>query len=260
MARIRSIKPEFCTSEQLAECSPTARLLFILMWAHCDDAGRHPASAKRLKMECFPADSFSTEFMESLVAELINTDLIVEYEHKSKHFWQVTGWHHQKIDKPTYRYGPLDSRGSPVPIGYHSTTSPQVPPEPSGTESSRVETIGKESISAAARAAAESIQRGKFPDDPLVSARNLFNAAPALDREFVWRVSIIAAAISPGMMSEIVTRIKARDVRKPKSYVEGALRAECEKQGYDWRELIPFVPPAPPPPTPIEEESATTSE
>lgn len=41
MARIRSLKPELCTDERLADCSPTARLLFILMQPFCDDFGVH---------------------------------------------------------------------------------------------------------------------------------------------------------------------------------------------------------------------------
>ena len=42
MARIRTIKPEFWTSEQVVDCSPTARLLFIGLWNFCDDGGVHP--------------------------------------------------------------------------------------------------------------------------------------------------------------------------------------------------------------------------
>lgn len=241
MARIRSIKPEFCTSEQLAECSPTARLLFVLMWCHCDDAGRHPASVKRLKMECFPADSFSVDEMESFVSELINADLIVEYEHNSKVFWQVTGWKHQKIDKPTYRYGPLNSSNSPIPLGESSATIRRGFVEPSGTESSRVESIGEESISAAAEAAAESIRRVD-PEEATRNANRLRKVCRDLPIDFIWKSSVIAEAISPGMLSEIVTRISAGDVRRPKTYIESALRKESERLGYDWRSLLPFVP------------------
>jgi hypothetical protein len=50
MARIRTVKPEFWTSEQVMNCSRDARLLFIGMWNFCDDGGNHPASAKTLKV------------------------------------------------------------------------------------------------------------------------------------------------------------------------------------------------------------------
>lgn len=109
MARIRTIKPEFCTSEQIGECSTTARLLFVELWCFCDDAGRHPASPLRLKAECFPFDSFTREQMEGFIDELVDRGLLVEYRFEGQKFWQVTGWHHQKIDKPSIKYGPKET-------------------------------------------------------------------------------------------------------------------------------------------------------
>ncbi|MFC5358243.1 hypothetical protein [Azospirillum himalayense] len=105
MARIRTIKPEFCTSEQVAECSPTARLLFILMWPFCDDRGVHPDSAKRLKMQCFPADDFTAAAIEGLLNELVAQGLLRRFEVDGQRFLHVTGWEkHQKIDKPNYKW------------------------------------------------------------------------------------------------------------------------------------------------------------
>lgn len=104
MARIRSIKPEFWTSEQISLCSLSARLAFIALWTFCDDAGRHPASLARFKMEAFPADSMTTDEIAVWIGELVNANLVEEYEVKGAKFWQVTGWHHQKIDQPTYRH------------------------------------------------------------------------------------------------------------------------------------------------------------
>lgn len=106
MARMRVLKPEFATSEQIAECSRNARLLFVEMWCFCDDGGVHPASAKRLKMECFPADDdLSTADVQSMVDELKRAKLLVEFEAKSERFWFVTGWkRHQRIERPTFKY------------------------------------------------------------------------------------------------------------------------------------------------------------
>lgn len=105
MARIRSIKPELWTSEQVADCSPLARLLFIGLWSFSDDAGRHPASPRRLKMEVLPADDITAEDVAGFVGEMIAAGLVLEYTVKGKTFWQVTGWNkHQRIDKPTIRY------------------------------------------------------------------------------------------------------------------------------------------------------------
>lgn len=105
MARIRSIKPEFFTSEQVVECSTNARLTFIGVWCFCDDGGVHPASAKRIKMEVFPGDSFTEAEVLSFVDELKRQRLIFEFETQGQICWHVTGWdRHQRIDRPTFKY------------------------------------------------------------------------------------------------------------------------------------------------------------
>lgn len=114
MARIRSLKPEFWTSEQIAECSTNARLLFIGMWTFSDDAGIHKASLKRLKMEVFPSDAFDTDTISQLVSELIEAGLVEGYEVNGSAYWRVTGWtKHQRIDQPTYRH-PLPDGSLPI--------------------------------------------------------------------------------------------------------------------------------------------------
>lgn len=110
MARIRTIKPEFWTSEQVAECSANARLLFIGLWNFCDDGGRHPDSAMRLKMEVFPADAISADDIEVMLGQLIEAELLERYAAQGKDWLQVTGWHHQRIDKPQFRYPDKNGR------------------------------------------------------------------------------------------------------------------------------------------------------
>lgn len=100
MARIRSIKPEFWTSEQIMECSTNARLLFIGIWNFCDDAGRHPMTPKQLKALVFPADAFSPSDVQGMLDELSTNGLIEPYAVDGKEYFKVTGWQHQKIDRP----------------------------------------------------------------------------------------------------------------------------------------------------------------
>lgn len=105
MARIRTIKPEYWTSEQVMNCSRDARCLFIGMWNFCDDGGNHPASVKTLKAEVFPGDDDATmDAMMRWIDELIEQGLLAEYEAEGREFWHVTGWHHQRIDQPTMRH------------------------------------------------------------------------------------------------------------------------------------------------------------
>lgn len=104
MARIRTVKPEFWTSEQVMECSALARLLFIGIWNFCDDAGNHPLSPKTLKALVFPGDDITATQVADLLAELESNGLLSVYCNASKLYLHVNGWHHQKIDKPTIKY------------------------------------------------------------------------------------------------------------------------------------------------------------
>lgn len=101
MARIRTVKPDFWTSAQIMELSPMARLAFIGLWNFCDDAGIHPAQLKTLKARVFPVDALD---IAPLMAELIDQGLLSTYEVEGREFWRVTGWHHQKIDRPSYKH------------------------------------------------------------------------------------------------------------------------------------------------------------
>lgn len=104
MARIRTIKPEFWTSEQVMECRPLARLMFIGLWNFCDDGGNHPASAKTIKALVFPGDDITADEVQVLLLELSVNGLLVIYEVSGKQYLHVNGWQHQKIDKPTVKY------------------------------------------------------------------------------------------------------------------------------------------------------------
>lgn len=121
MARIRTIKPEFWTSDQVVSCSPTARLLFIGLWNFADDAGIHPSSVKRIKMEIFPADDFDSATIRRLVVELLEIGLLEEYQVDGTDYLIITGWKHQKIEKPSYKY-PKPESGTRRPIDDHSPT------------------------------------------------------------------------------------------------------------------------------------------
>jgi len=161
MARIRTIKPEFWTSEQIVDCSPTARLLFIGMWNFSDDNGVHPASCKRLKMEVFPADRFEESDVEAMVAELMAAGLIEHYTKDGAGYWAVTGWSkHQKIDRPTFKH-PAPDRAVNSP---NSTTTRRDLAETSTTPHPRngMEGKGKEEDShASSGKPAEALSAGK---------------------------------------------------------------------------------------------------
>lgn len=76
MARIRTVKPEFFTSEDIVELSAFARLLYIALWCEADREGRLIWKPRTFKMRYFPADDIE---IESLCDELIGGALVIQY-------------------------------------------------------------------------------------------------------------------------------------------------------------------------------------
>lgn len=76
MARIRTIKPEFFTSEDIVQLSAFARLLYISLWCEADRDGRMQWKPRTFKMRYFPADDID---IQALCAELIEADLVALY-------------------------------------------------------------------------------------------------------------------------------------------------------------------------------------
>lgn len=152
MARIRTIKPEFWTSEQVVECSVESRLLFIGLWNFADDGGVLPCSEKSLKMKIFPGDSYNANDIRRMLAELSDNSLIALYEVENVSYIKVCGWVHQKIDKPSFKFpqpcGEIPKSKSDF-IEMHSTNDSRTieessPPERKGKERKGEEGKGKE--------------------------------------------------------------------------------------------------------------------
>jgi hypothetical protein len=81
-------------------------------------------------MEVFPGDDFPEGLatIRRMIDELLSNDLLIEYEVDGASYWQVTGWKHQKIDKPSPKY-PLPQ----VQTKKNSTTIRRTVPERSDT-------------------------------------------------------------------------------------------------------------------------------
>ena len=76
MARIRTIKPEFFTSEDIVSLSPIARLLYIALWCEADREGRLVWKPRTFKMRYLPADECD---VEALCQELVASRLVKLY-------------------------------------------------------------------------------------------------------------------------------------------------------------------------------------
>lgn len=99
MARIRTIKPDFWTDEKIVELDMPARLFFIGCWNFADDNGNLQRSAKKLKMQVFPADAIDCE---PLIQSLMTHGLLTEYEVNGEKFLHINGFKkHQVINRPS---------------------------------------------------------------------------------------------------------------------------------------------------------------
>jgi hypothetical protein len=123
MARIRTIKPEFFTSEDVVALSPFARLLYIALWCEADKEGRLVWKPKTFKMRYFPADAVD---IDSLCAELTAGGLVVRYGEGYAHIPTFTAHQHinpretaSQLPEPTRpaRVGTRQSRVSDVQGG-----------------------------------------------------------------------------------------------------------------------------------------------
>jgi hypothetical protein len=76
MARIRTIKPEFFTSDDICALSPLARLLYIGLWCEADREGRMVWMPRVFKRRYLPDDPCD---VEALAGELLTRDLVVLY-------------------------------------------------------------------------------------------------------------------------------------------------------------------------------------
>ncbi len=114
MARIRYLKPDFFTDEDLAELSFQTRLTFAGLWCHADKAGRLEDRPKFLKAMIFPYDSVD---MEKQLATLSQgkhgngVPFIQRYEVDGVRFIQIVTW--EKHQKP-----------------HHTEAESKIPPAP----------------------------------------------------------------------------------------------------------------------------------
>jgi hypothetical protein len=76
MARIRTIKPEFFTSEDICALSPLARLLYIGVWCEADREGRLKWSPANLKRRYLPEDTCDRD---EVCQELIDRGVVQLY-------------------------------------------------------------------------------------------------------------------------------------------------------------------------------------
>lgn len=136
MARIRTVKPEFFTSEDIISLSPFARLLYIGMWCEADREGRFAWKPNTLKLRYLPADNIE---IYSLCDEIVAAGLVVTYGDGLAFIPSFSK--HQSIN-------PREAASTfPAPVEYSNNCSPRVTDASlTVTDMQRGRKEGKESI------------------------------------------------------------------------------------------------------------------
>lgn len=113
MARIRTLKPDFCNSPSTAMLSRDARLFFVQLLTDVDDEGRCPWSAKRLAGILYPSDEeVDGALVTKWVVECEQVGMVVRYEVDGYRVLAVSNFEkHQRVSHPT------PSRLPPPPDG-----------------------------------------------------------------------------------------------------------------------------------------------
>jgi hypothetical protein len=117
MARMRTIKPEFFTSEAVSALPVRARLTWIGVWTQADDEGRMRDNARLLHAALYPLDDeITADDVESDLHALHRAGRIVRYEVDGKRYLQVTNFReHQKPNRPNPSILPGPGAARPAP-------------------------------------------------------------------------------------------------------------------------------------------------
>lgn len=100
MARIRSVKPEFWTDEDLADLRRDARLLYMGLWNFADEHGRLRGDPRYVKGQVFPYDDDLTpEAIDGLLDELAGAKKVLRYRVGGRSFLFLPNLaNHQRLE------------------------------------------------------------------------------------------------------------------------------------------------------------------
>lgn len=93
MARIRSVHPKICESEDLVDVPAEVERTFVRLWTHCDDDGRAKDNPRLIKAAIYPLlDDMTALVVDDHLDELAKRDLIVRYEVEGVRYLSIPSW------------------------------------------------------------------------------------------------------------------------------------------------------------------------
>ena len=140
--RIRSIKPEFWTSDDITELAIEDRFLFIGLWSYVDDNGVGRDEEHLIVASLFPRDMFldpreTVARVSRGLSNLAAKGLILRYQADGKAYLEITTWsRHQRIDKPNKPRFPQHD-ANPDTLATPSRQSRETPAPGTGEQGNR---------------------------------------------------------------------------------------------------------------------------
>jgi hypothetical protein len=125
MSRIRTIKPEFFSSDDIVSMSPLARLFYVSLWCESDREGRMEWKPSTFKLRYLPGDSCDVHV---LAQELVVKGLIILYTVDGKQYAEIPTFTEHQVINNRESQSLIPSRHS----------------DASGTRQARVKAEGKE--------------------------------------------------------------------------------------------------------------------
>ena len=236
MARIRTIKPEFCSSTDTGAISRDARLFFLQLLTEADDHGRMLFIPKRLCGVLYPFDDdVEGSNIVGWANECVRRGMLVRYRVAGIEYVQVKNWSkHQKISHPTEsRLPAYDSEGSQILSGEVQNNSGNIPEtfrSDLGTGNREVEQ-GKEGERDSSLRSDSSVSATADPKPeppPAKPALELTSAPASLDAKKAERLrqvtaeaieshnSILAApaGVMPKVKPKVGSNVRSKQVRR----------------------------------------------
>lgn len=113
--RIRTIKPEFWRSDDIAALDYFDRLLFIGLWSYVDDNGVGRDEERIIAADLFALDDDPRESVARVsrgLQHLSDAGLVDRYTVDERDFLHITKWErHQKVDRPGKARYPMPKDG-----------------------------------------------------------------------------------------------------------------------------------------------------
>ncbi len=148
MSRIRTIKPDFFTHEDLFDAEQESglplRLAFAGLWTQCDREGRFNWRHRQLKVAIMPYDT--VDFSRVLDA-LATRGFVVKYTSGGRDFGYVPSWHRHQVINNREKASDLPAPPENIePFDASATRAPRVSDAAQGEGKGR-EGKGKDSLS-----------------------------------------------------------------------------------------------------------------